>query len=56
MIGAAVPRQVELQDLPREAVRVMQGYAGAQYTMVRDTLVIVHRQARRVVALVPGMS
>ena len=56
MIGAAVPRQVELRDLPQEAVGGMQGYAGAQYTMVRDTLVIMDRQARRVVALVPGMS
>jgi hypothetical protein len=56
MIGAAVPRQVELKDLPQEVTSVMNGYAGAQYTLVRDSLVIVDAQARRIVAIVPGMS
>lgn len=53
MIGAAVPRQYELQKLPGEATELLNGYWGAEYTIVGDTLVIVDFHARRVVALIP---
>jgi len=53
MIGAAVPQQIELRDLPAEAAQAMQGYWGSQYTVVGDTLVVVDLHSRRVVALVP---
>ena len=55
-VGAAVPRQIELRDLPGEVSDIMGGYKGAQYVLVRDQLVIVDKEARRIVAIVPGMS
>ena len=55
-IGAAVPRQVELHDLPAELADIMQGYRGGQYIRVRDQLVIVDQPSRRVVAIVPGIG
>jgi hypothetical protein len=56
MIGASVPRQVELRDLPSDISTVMGGYNGSQYVLVRGTLVVVDRESRRVVAIVPEMS
>ena len=56
MIGAAVPKQVNLVDLPEEASRILNGYSGDQYTMVQDKLVIVDKTSRRVVAIVPGIG
>ena len=53
-IGAAVPRQAELRDLPRELVQVLQGYSGDKYVLVRDQLVIVDSKARRIVAIIPN--
>jgi hypothetical protein len=55
-IGAAVPRQVELGDMPAPASQALGGYEGSQYLLVRDQLVIVDRSARRVVAIVPGVG
>jgi hypothetical protein len=56
MIGAAVPRQVALKDLPAEITRVLNGYWGDQYVLVQDKLVIVDQHSGRVVAIVPGLS
>lgn len=56
MIGAAVPGQVTLQDLPPEITQIMNGYWGDQYVLVQDILVIVDQHARRVVAIVPGVA
>jgi hypothetical protein len=56
MIGAAVPGQAPLQDIPPEITQVMNGYWGDQYLIVRDTLVIVDQHSRRVVAIVPGVA
>jgi hypothetical protein len=56
MIGAAVPAQAPLQDIPPEITQVMNGYWGDQYLMVRDTLVIVDQHSRRVVAIVTGAA
>jgi hypothetical protein len=55
-IGAAVPRQVQLQKLPAQVTSVMQGFDGDEYILVRDQLVIVEPNARRVVAIVPNVG
>jgi hypothetical protein len=55
-IGASVPRQAPLADLPAEATQVMNGYWGDQYVIVGDTLVVVDQHSRRVVALVPAVA
>jgi uncharacterized protein DUF1236 len=56
MIGAAVPGQAPLQDIPPEITQVMNGYWGDQYLIVRNSLVIVDQHSRRVVAIVPGVA
>jgi hypothetical protein len=56
MIGTAVPRQVQLKDVPAEVTQVMNGYWGDQYVLVKDELVIVDQHSRRVVAIVPVIS
>jgi hypothetical protein len=35
---------------------VLHGYNGDKYLLVRDQLVVVDTQARRIVALVPGVK
>jgi hypothetical protein len=55
-IGSTVPRQVQLSDLPDQAADVLHGYSGDQYMMVGDQLVIVDREARRIVALIPKVD
>ena len=52
-IGAAVPRQAQLSDLPRDLTDTLQGYNGDQYVIVKDQFVIVEKEARRVIAIVP---
>lgn len=52
-IGAAVPQQVQLQKLPAAVSSAMGGYRGDEYILVRNQLVIVDPNARRVVAVVP---
>jgi hypothetical protein len=56
MIGAAVPRQVDLKDLPPEITEILQGYWGDQYVLVQDQMVIVDQHSRRVVAIVPAVA
>ncbi|MCK1474959.1 DUF1236 domain-containing protein [Bradyrhizobium sp. 197] len=56
MIGSAVPRQLEVHDLPSEVAQIMNGYWGDQYLMVQDKLVIVDLHSRRVVAIVPSAA
>jgi hypothetical protein len=53
MIGAAVPGQVQLQDIPPEITQVMNGYWGDQFVLTQDKMVIVDQHTRRVVAIVP---
>jgi len=52
-IGAAVPRQVELNELPPEVTDVLHGYQGDKYFIMKDQFVIVETASRRVVAIVP---
>ena len=56
VIGAAVPRQAALVDLPAVLSDLLNGYKGNQYILVRDQLVIVDHQSRRIVAIIPGMG
>jgi hypothetical protein len=53
MIGAAVPGQVQLQDIPPEITQVMNGYWGDQFVLTQDKMIIVDQHTRRVVAIVP---
>jgi len=56
MIGAAVPHQARLADLPPEVPKALGGYWGDQYVLVNGTLVIVDQHSRRVAAIVQGIS
>jgi hypothetical protein len=56
MIGSSVPKQIQLRDLPPKLTEIMNGYWGDQYTIVQDKLVIVDQRARRVVAIIPGVT
>lgn len=55
-IGSAVPPNVQLQKLPSEVSSAMGGYNADQYIIVGNQLVIVEPNARRVVAIVPGIG
>jgi hypothetical protein len=55
-IGAAVPQNVKLQKLPAEVSSALGGYQADQYIIVGNQLVIVEPNARRVVAIVPGIG
>lgn len=54
-IGSAVPRTTELRKLPAEIVSAMGGFQGDDYVLVGDQLVVVDSNARRIVAIVPGV-
>jgi len=56
MIGAAVPQQVTLRDIPPEITEVLHGYWGDLYVLVQNKLVIVDQHSRRVVAIVPAVA
>jgi hypothetical protein len=55
-IGSAVPQNVQLQPLPPEVSSALGGYKADQYVLVGNQLVIVDPNARRVVAIVPGIG
>jgi hypothetical protein len=55
-IGSAVPQDVQLQKLPPEVSSALGGYQADQYILVGNQLVIVDPNARRVVAIVPGIG
>ncbi len=53
-IGAAVPRQAQLQRIPTELSGVIPEYADDSYILVGDQMVVVEFPSRRiVVAIVP---
>lgn len=56
MIGSAVPKQAQLQDIPPEVTQLMNGYWGDQYLIAGDSMIIVDQHSRRVVAIVPGVA
>jgi len=55
-VGAVVPQDVPLQNLPPEILSTLGGYQGSDYVLVGNQLVIVDPTARRVVALVPQIN
>jgi hypothetical protein len=55
-IGASVPRQVQLRDLPKDVTDALQKYRGDSYFFAGDRLVIVETKVRRVVAVIPNMQ
>jgi Protein of unknown function (DUF1236) len=56
MIGTAIPRQVQLADIPPDVTQVLNGYWGDQYVLVQDKMVVVDQHSRRVVAIVPSVG
>jgi len=56
MIGVSVPKQTPLKDIPPKITEVMNGYAGDQYTLVQDKLVIVDHNSGRIAAIVPNVN
>jgi uncharacterized protein DUF1236 len=54
-LGTIVPPHVLLHHLPAELADIMGGYHGSDYLIVRDQLVIVDPNVRRIVAVVPGV-
>ncbi len=52
-VGAAVPRDVKLQDMPRELAEALPAYRDDQYLVVNNQVVVVEKQSRRIVALIP---
>jgi Protein of unknown function (DUF1236) len=55
-IGAGVPKQIQLFDLPLDVADSLHGYTGDKYLVMRDQMIIVDPQVRRVVAILPGTS
>jgi hypothetical protein len=55
-VGASVPRQAPTHDFPQELEKDVPAYRGTLYIRARDQLVIVDRDTRRIVAIIPGME
>jgi uncharacterized protein HemX len=52
-VGAAVPQQADLRDLPRDLANALPDYRDDQYIVVGQQLVVVEKQTRRIVAIIP---
>ncbi|WP_170146046.1 DUF1236 domain-containing protein [Rhodoplanes elegans] len=52
-VGVAVPRQVGLQDMTAELAAAFPEYRDAQYLLMPGKVVVVERETRRVVAILP---
>jgi hypothetical protein len=52
-VGAAVPRTVQLQDMPRSLGDALPSYINDQYAVVGNQFLIVEKSTRRIVAIVP---
>lgn len=52
-IGAAVPRQASLKDMPDELAQALPDFQGEQYAHIGDQLVLVEKASRRIVAIIP---
>ncbi|MGH6789022.1 MAG: DUF1236 domain-containing protein [Pseudolabrys sp.] len=55
-VGAAVPQQAKARDLPPAVAKAVPSKHRLQYVLVRDQLILVDKQTRRIVAIVPGMA
>jgi hypothetical protein len=54
-VGASVPRQAPTHDFPQELENDLPAYRGTLYVRARDQLVIIDRDTRRIVAIIPGV-
>jgi hypothetical protein len=52
-VGGSVPRQIRLEALPPELTDLLGRYRGDEYVRVRDSLVVVEPNVRRIVAVIP---
>ena len=52
-IGAAVPESARLQDIPPQLGQHLPSFKNDQYLIVGNQFVIVEKQTRRIVAIVP---
>jgi hypothetical protein len=52
-VGAAVPKQIELGDLPIGLTDKLAAYSGDQFVLLPSSLVVVERDTRRIVAIIP---
>jgi hypothetical protein len=55
-VGGAVPQQVKLADFPPQLAQSLPQYAKDQYFIVNNQFVVVERQTRRIVAIVPAQG
>jgi len=52
-VGAAVPLSAPLHPIPPQLGRSLSSFQNDQYIMVGDQFIIVERDTRRIVAIVP---
>jgi hypothetical protein len=55
-VGGAVPEQVKLADMPQQLAQAVPDFAKDQYFIVNNQFVVVERQTRRIVAIVPTQN
>jgi len=55
-VGASVPRQAPTHDFPQDLEEALPAYRGTLYVRARDQLVIIDRDTRRIVAIIPGVE
>ena len=55
-VGAAVPQQVPLKQIPTGSASALNGFQGDDYVLVGNQLVIVDAAVRRVVAIIPEVA
>jgi hypothetical protein len=53
VVGGAVPQNEKLADMPPQLAKAIPGYASDQFVIVNNQFVVVERQTRRIVAIVP---
>ncbi len=53
VVGGAVPASAKLNDIPQQLAQALPTYAGDQYLIANNQFVVVEKQTRRIVAIVP---
>jgi hypothetical protein len=52
-VGAAVPEKIPLRDMPISLADALSAYLGDQYLLLPKRFVIVEKETRRIVAIIP---
>ena len=52
-VGAAVPGSAQLRDIPPQLAKSLPNFQNDQYGVIGDQFIIVEKQTRRIVAIVP---